>query len=86
MGKILVDQCSHGHRRAEISSSFVELESTFYKHKNSHHPDVFKASDEPNESRTGIVMICVYVIGNKKTKLKSFKVLSRPVVKQVSLF
>ena len=65
-----------GQRHVEISSWFGELESTFYKHPKSPHPDLFRVSNDPNERYTGIVMSCVYVIGNKKSKSKKFKGLS----------
>jgi hypothetical protein len=64
-----------GQRHVEISSWFGELESTFYKHPKSPPPDVFRVSNDPNEGCTGIVMSCVYVIGNKKSESKRFKVL-----------
>jgi hypothetical protein len=64
-----------GQRHVEISSWFGELESTFYKHPKSPHPDVFRVSNDPNEGCTGIVMGYVYVIGNKKSKSKRFRVL-----------
>ena len=53
--------------------------STFYKHLKSPYPDVFSVSNDTNEGYTGIVMSCVYVIGNKKTKWKRFRVLRLPV-------
>ena len=36
-------------------------------------------SNDPNEGYTGVVMSCMYVIGNKKTKSKRFRVLRGPV-------
>jgi hypothetical protein len=42
-------------------------------------------SDDRNEGCIFTVMSCVYVIGNKKTKSRSFKVLSVPVGKQMAL-
>ena len=36
-------------------------------------------SNDPNEGCTGIVMTCVCVIRNKKTKSKRFRVLRGPV-------
>jgi len=68
-----------GHRHVEISSWFGELESTFYKHPKSPHPDVFRVSNDPNEGCTGIVMSCVYVMENKKSESKRMKVLRGPV-------
>jgi hypothetical protein len=68
-----------GQRHVEISSWFGELESTFYKHPKSPHPDVFRVSNDPNEGCTGIVMSCVYVNGNKKSESKRFRVLRGPV-------
>ena len=67
-----------GQRHVEISSWFGELESTFYKHPKSPPPDVFRVSNDPNEGCTGIVMSRLYVIGNKMSKSKGFKVLSGP--------
>lgn len=43
-----------GQRHVEISSWFGELESTFYKHPKSPHPDVFRVSNDPNEGCTGV--------------------------------
>jgi len=68
-----------GQRHVEISNWFGELESTFYKHLKSPHPDVFRVSNDPNEGCTGIVMSFVYVIVDKKSKSKRLKVLRRPV-------
>merc|ERR1712189_52583 len=47
-----------GDRRVEISRWFGELESTFYKHPKSPHPDVFRVSNDRaqgciNVGRTG---------------------------------
>ena len=38
-----------GQRHVEISKWFGELESTFYKHPRSPHPDVFRVSNEEEE-------------------------------------
>ncbi|XP_072032131.1 alpha-ketoglutarate-dependent taurine dioxygenase-like [Amphiura filiformis] len=43
-----------GHRHVEISSWFGELESTFYKHPRSPHPDVFRVSNNASEGCTGV--------------------------------
>lgn len=43
-----------GDRHVEISRWFGELESTFYKHKKSPHPDVFRVSNDENEGCTGV--------------------------------
>lgn len=43
-----------GSRHVEISRWFGELESTFYKHPKSPHPDVFRVSNDKNEGCTGI--------------------------------
>jgi len=72
-------------RTETLYISFGEMKYKFHKHPTSLHPDVFKVSNDPNEGCTGIVVSCVYVIGNKKSKLKIFKVLSGPVGKQVTL-
>ena len=72
-------------KRVEISSLSGELESTFHKHPNSPHLDVFRVSDDPNEGCTGIFMSSVCVIGNRKTKSERFNVLIGPVGKQVTL-
>ena len=64
-----------GQRHVEISSWFGELEYTFYKYPKSTHPHVFRVSNDPNEGCNGIVMSYVYVIGNKKSKSKRFRVL-----------
>lgn len=42
-----------GERHVEISRWFGELESTFYKHPKSPHPDVFRVSNDKNEGCTG---------------------------------
>jgi hypothetical protein len=70
-----------GPRHVEISSWFGELESTFYKHPKSPHPDVFRVSNDPNEGCTGMVMSYAYVIRNKMKKSKRFKVLRGPIGK-----
>jgi len=41
-----------GDRHVEISRWFGELESTFYKHPKSPHPDVFRVSNDENEGCT----------------------------------
>lgn len=41
--------CVSGNRQVEISQWFGELESTFYKHPKSPHPDVFRVSNSENE-------------------------------------
>lgn len=43
-----------GERHVEISKWFGELESTFYKHPKSPHPDVFRVSNDKNEGCTGV--------------------------------
>lgn len=43
-----------GQRHVEISRWFGELESTFYKHTKSPHPDVFRVSNDRNEGCTGV--------------------------------
>ncbi len=43
-----------GDRHVEISSWFGPLESTFYKHEASPHPDVFRVSNDPTEGCTGV--------------------------------
>ena len=42
-----------GERHVEISQLFGELESTFYKHPASPHPDVFRVSNDPAQGCTG---------------------------------
>lgn len=42
-----------GDRHVEISRWFGELESTFYKHPKSPHPDIFRVSNDRNEGCTG---------------------------------
>ena len=42
-----------GGRMVEISRWFGELESTFYKHPKSPHPDVFRVSNDRAEGCTG---------------------------------
>lgn len=44
-----------GERMVEISHWFGELESTFYKHPRSPHPDVFRVSNVRSEGCTGAV-------------------------------
>ncbi|KAI8510173.1 hypothetical protein Bbelb_126010 [Branchiostoma belcheri] len=43
-----------GDRHVEISRWFGELESTFYKHPKSPHPDVFRVSNDEAEGCTGV--------------------------------
>lgn len=43
-----------GHRQVEISQWFGQLESTFYKHPKSPHPDVFRVSNLESEGCTGV--------------------------------
>ena len=43
-----------GDRHVEISRWFGELESTFYKHHKSPHPDVFRVSNDEEEGCTGV--------------------------------
>jgi taurine dioxygenase len=43
-----------GTRQVEIARWFNELESTFYKHPRSLHPDVFRVSNDPAEGCTGV--------------------------------
>ena len=43
-----------GDRHVEISKWFGELESTFYKHPASPHPDVFRVSNDEREGCTGV--------------------------------
>lgn len=42
-----------GQRQVDISKWFGELESTFYKHPKSPHPDVFRVSNVQSEGCTG---------------------------------
>jgi len=51
-----------GDRHVEISRWFGELESTFYRHPKSPHPDVFRVSNDRNEGCTGKSMI-IHKIG-----------------------
>ncbi|KAL1122852.1 hypothetical protein AAG570_003178, partial [Ranatra chinensis] len=44
----------NGNRHVEISKWFGELESTFYKHPKSPHPDVFRVSNDKLEGCTGV--------------------------------
>ena len=43
-----------GQRHVEISKWFGELESTFYKHPKSPHPDVFRVSNDETEGCRGV--------------------------------
>ncbi|EDV22354.1 uncharacterized protein TRIADDRAFT_58876 [Trichoplax adhaerens] len=43
-----------GHRQVEISQWFGQLESTFYKHPKSPHPDVFRVSNVESEGCVGV--------------------------------
>lgn len=47
-----------GPRHVEISKWFGELESTFYKHQKSPHPDVFRVSNDESEGCTGNQVFC----------------------------
>ncbi|XP_054260801.1 alpha-ketoglutarate-dependent 2,4-dichlorophenoxyacetate dioxygenase-like [Macrosteles quadrilineatus] len=44
----------YGHRQVEISKWFGELECTFFKHRRSPHPEVFRVSNDPAEGCTGV--------------------------------
>jgi hypothetical protein len=59
-----------GQRHVEISRWFGEMESTFYKHPKSPHPDVFRVSNDRNEGCTGMIMSYTYISRNKKTSRK----------------
>eukprot|EP00294_Goniomonas_avonlea_P007060 CAMPEP_0114547268 /NCGR_PEP_ID=MMETSP0114-20121206/4375_1 /TAXON_ID=31324 /ORGANISM="Goniomonas sp, Strain m" /LENGTH=248 /DNA_ID=CAMNT_0001731815 /DNA_START=81 /DNA_END=823 /DNA_ORIENTATION=- len=43
-----------GERQVEISRWFGEVESTFYKHPKSPHPDIFRVSNDESEGCTGV--------------------------------
>lgn len=43
----------NGNRHVEISRWFGQLESTFYKHEKSPHPDVFRVSNDASEGCRG---------------------------------
>lgn len=43
-----------GQRQVEVSSWFGEMESTFYKHPRSPHPDVFRVSNDEAEGCTRV--------------------------------
>lgn len=43
-----------GQRHVEISKWFGDLESTFYKHEKSPHPDVFRVSNDEKEGCRGV--------------------------------
>ena len=43
-----------GDRHVEISRWFGDLESTFYKHPKSPHPDVFRVSNSEEDGCTGV--------------------------------
>lgn len=43
-----------GKRHVEISAWFGDLQSTFYKHPKSPHPDVFRVSNNENEGCTNV--------------------------------
>lgn len=43
-----------GDRHVQISQWFGPLESTFYKHPRSPHPDVFRVSNDPEEGCTNV--------------------------------
>jgi len=43
-----------GARQVQISQQLGEIESTFYKHPRSPHPDVFRVSNDEREGCTGV--------------------------------
>lgn len=43
-----------GARQAQISRQLGQIESTFYKHPRSPHPDIFRVSNDENEGCTGV--------------------------------
>ena len=46
-----------GKQQVQISSWFGELESTFYKHPKSPHPDIFRVSNDNDQGCTGVSAI-----------------------------
>jgi taurine dioxygenase len=48
------DQELTASRQVEISNKLGTVESTFYKHPKSPHPDVFRVSNDENEGCTGV--------------------------------
>lgn len=43
-----------GARQVQISAQLGEIESTFYKHPRSPHPDIFRVSNDEREGCTGV--------------------------------
>lgn len=43
-----------GKRQVQISQQLGEIESTFYKHHRSPHPDIFRVSNDENEGCTNV--------------------------------
>eukprot|EP00286_Rhodomonas_abbreviata_P028215 CAMPEP_0181313104 /NCGR_PEP_ID=MMETSP1101-20121128/14068_1 /TAXON_ID=46948 /ORGANISM="Rhodomonas abbreviata, Strain Caron Lab Isolate" /LENGTH=296 /DNA_ID=CAMNT_0023420031 /DNA_START=426 /DNA_END=1316 /DNA_ORIENTATION=- len=43
-----------GERQVQISQQLGEIESTFYKHPRSPHPDIFRVSNDEGEGCTGV--------------------------------
>jgi alpha-ketoglutarate-dependent taurine dioxygenase len=51
---LFCDQNLSGERQVEISNKFGTIESTFYKHPRSPHPDVFRVSNDESEGCTNV--------------------------------
>ena len=61
-----------GQRHVEISKWFGDLESTFYKHPKSPHPDVFRVSNDENEGCTNVGRTGWHIDGSFMHKPFSF--------------
>eukprot|EP00923_Selenidium_pygospionis_P040814 GHVN01070605.1.p1 GENE.GHVN01070605.1~~GHVN01070605.1.p1 ORF type:complete len:312 (+),score=77.22 GHVN01070605.1:117-1052(+) len=48
------NQSLAGERQVNVSSAFGKVESTFYKHPKSPHPDIFRVSNDPSEGCTNV--------------------------------
>lgn len=61
-----------GQRHVEITHWFGELESTFYKHPKSPHPDVFRVSNDEREGCTNVGRTGWHIDGSFMEKPFSF--------------
>eukprot|EP00923_Selenidium_pygospionis_P040813 GHVN01070604.1.p1 GENE.GHVN01070604.1~~GHVN01070604.1.p1 ORF type:complete len:231 (+),score=61.20 GHVN01070604.1:117-809(+) len=52
------NQSLAGERQVNVSSAFGKVESTFYKHPKSPHPDIFRVSNDPFRKEVTMLFHC----------------------------
>lgn len=72
-----------GDRHVEISQWFGDLESTFYKHPRSPHPDVFRVSNNGEEGCTNVGRTGWHIDGSFMEKPFSFALYHMVAVPQI---